>query len=270
MATPTPEPAVLVGAGDIATCPGTADEETAKLLDEIEGTVFTLGDNAYPLGSWEDFANCYHPSWGRHRDRTRPSAGNHEYLTEDADPYFVYFGVAAGDPNRGYYSYELGPWLIIVLNSNCSVVSCEADDAQAEWLQERLEEIEHDCTLAYWHHARFSSGEHGNDWNMQVFWEILYDAGADVVVQGHDHHYERFMPLNDDGEPDPENGIRSFVAGTGGGRLRPLERTEPGSEVSQATTHGVLKFELYDDEYTWEFIPIERETFTDSGDGECH
>lgn len=257
---------VLVGAGDIAACPSTGDEATADLIDDIDGTIFTMGDNAYPDGTDADFQNCYEPSWGRHKPRTYPSPGNHEYHTPGASGYFDYFGAAAGDPAKGYYSYNLGAWHVVVLNSN---IAAEPDSTQHEWLSADLASTA-TCTVAYWHHPLFSSGLHGNQNNMKLTWDALYAANVDVVVNGHDHDYERFAPQDPSGEADSARGIREFVAGTGGVGLRPFETIQPNSEVRNSDTHGVLKLTLNPTSYNWEFIPVTGETFTDSGSASCH
>ncbi len=262
---------VFVGAGDIAGCSYDNDEETAKLLDGIPGTVFTLGDNAYPDGTDKDFSNCYGPTWGRHKTRTRPSPGNHDYHVKGASGYFKYFGATAGEADKGYYSYDLGAWHIIVLNSECGEVGgCDADSPQGQWLQADLASNPSFCTLAYWHKPRFSSGLiHGNNETMGDFWQLLYEAGADVVLNGHDHLYERFAPQDPDGVADPENGIRQFVVGTGGKGLYPFGIIQPNSEVRNSSTHGVIKLTLQATSYAWEFIPIAGKTFTDSGSAPC-
>ena len=213
----SPDDPVLVGAGDIASCSNPGDQNTAELLDDIEGTVFTLGDNAYPEGTDAQFEDCYDSSWGRHEQRTRPALGNHDYMTDDAEPYFDYFGSKAGERGKGYYSYDLGEWHIVVLNSNCEEVGgCQAGSPQERWLREDLAERSRHCTLAYFHHALFSSGRHGSHSFMRPIWETLYEAGVDVVLSAHDHHYERFAPQDPNGKPDPERGIRQFIVGTGG------------------------------------------------------
>jgi hypothetical protein len=273
-ATPSASPVagdpVFVGAGDIANCNHEFDEATADLLDTIEGTVFTLGDNAYQDGSPEQFMECYDPTWGRFKDRTRPAPGNHDYETDGAAGYFWYFGPTAGYPGEGWYSYDLGAWHIIVLNSNCDDIGgCDEGSPQMDWLEEDLAEHESGCTLAYWHHARFSSGDHGEEEDVQPLWATLADAGADVVLAGHDHSYERFAPMNADGDPD-DAGIRSFVVGTGGAPLYDLEHDAANSDVVNNDTHGVLKLTLHDGSYDWEFIPVEGDSFTDSGSGDCH
>jgi hypothetical protein len=263
--------AVLVGAGDIASCNSPGDEATAKLIDNIAGTVFVAGDDAYERGDPEEFAKCYEPSWGRFKDRTRPAVGNHEYLTANAVPYFAYFGGAAGDPNKGYYSYDLGAWHIIVINSNCARVGgCAAGTPQEQWLRDDLRAHPAACTLAYWHHPRFSSGQHGNTVALEPIWRALYDSGADVVINGHDHDYERFAPQDPIGAADPARGIREFIVGTGGKNHYAIGSPIANSEVRNAVTFGVLKLTLHPTSYDWQFIPEAGKTFTDSGHGECH
>ncbi len=256
---------VLVGAGDIADCDA---EPTAALLDNIPGTVFTAGDNAYPNGSSSDYSNCYDPSWGRHKARTRPSPGNHDYQTSGATGYYKYFGAAAGPAGQGYYSYDLGAWHIVSLNSN---VSMSAGSAQETWLRADLAASTKRCTIAYWHHPRFSSGSnHGSSTQSAGVWQALYDAGAEIVISGHDHEYERFAPQTPSGAADPTGGIREFVVGTGGAGLYSFATPLPNSEVRDDATFGVLKLTLSDGSYAWEFIPIAGDTFTDSGSGTCH
>jgi acid phosphatase type 7 len=271
-AVPPPD-AVLVGAGDIASCDDLAGAEaTAKLIEKIPGTVFAVGDLAYPDGSEEQFAKCYDPTWGRFRDRTRPSPGNHEYHGE-ASAYSRYFGAAAGDARKGYYSYELGGWHIVVLNSECKEVGgCDAASPQGQWLKQDLAEHAAECTLAYWHKPLFSSGEkHGNDPEMRPFWQTLYAANADVVINGHDHDYERFAPQDPDAKADSPRGIREFVVGSGGKNShRTFGRSKPNSESRNADTFGVLKLTLHPKGYDWEFVPQAGKTFTDSGSGVCH
>ncbi|MBV9453859.1 MAG: metallophosphoesterase [Rubrobacter sp.] len=267
----------LVGAGDIADCVhaegagSTNGEATARLLDRITGTVFAAGDEAYESGTDTEFKGCYEPTWGRHKARTYPAPGNHEYYTANASGYFNYFGAAAGDSSKGYYSYNLGEWHIVVLNSMCeNVGGCGDDSPMLEWLKEDLAANSKTCTLAYWHHPFFSSGTHGNDARMEPTWEALYAANVDIVVNGHDHDYERFAPQDPNGTADSERGIREFVVGTGGANLRPFEEIKPNSEVRNADTFGVLKLTLYPARYDWQFVPVEGKTFTDSGSGRCH
>jgi hypothetical protein len=264
--------AILVGAGDIADCRDLSGAEaTAKLLEQIPGTVMAVGDLAYPDGSRENF-KCYERTWGRVKARTRPAAGNHEFHATGATPYFEYFGAAAGDPKHGYYSYELGTWHVVVLNSECGDVGgCDASSPQVKWLKNDLAAHPVACTLAYWHKPLFSSGSaHGNDLEMKPLWQALYDADADVVIGGHDHNYERFAPQNPDGRSDAARGIREFVVGTGGKNHRPILLAKPNSESRNADAFGVLKLSLRTGGYDWQFVPEAGKTFVDSGTGTCH
>jgi calcineurin-like phosphoesterase family protein len=264
---------VLVGAGDVASCADLSGAiATARLLDTIPGTVFVVGDAGYPDGTDEQLADCYGPTWGRHKARTRPALGNHDYHTGHGAPFFRYFGAAAGDPDKGYYSYDLGAWHVVVLNSNCSEVGgCQTGSRQEQWLRQDLATHRTACTAAYWHHPLFSSGrEHGNDFEMKPIWQALYDSGAELVVSGHDHDYERFAPQDANGVVDPARGIREFVAGTGGKSTRAFDEPRPNSEVRNTGTFGVLKLTLNATSYDWRFIPIAGKEFTDSGSGICH
>jgi hypothetical protein len=256
---------VFVGAGDIANCSRTTDEATAALLDNISGTVFTLGDNAYPDGTLAQFNDCYEPTWGRHKNRTRPVPGNHDYHVAGAAGYFDYFGAAAGDRSIGYYSYTLGAWHMIALNSE---IAQGTGSAQEQWLRADLAANPSVCTLAYWHKPRFSSGQHGNNTGSQALWQALYEHGADVILNGHDHTYERFAPQNPNGQADP-NGIREFVVGTGGTGLYAFPAIQPNSEVRNNIAHGVLKLTLHSTSYDWQFVAIAGQTFTDSGTTDC-
>ena len=258
---------VLVGAGDIADCGSSGAEATAALLDAIPGTVFTAGDNAYSSGTASEYANCYDPTWGRHKARTRPAPGNHEYNTSDAAPYYAYFGANAGPSGRGYYSYDLGDWHLISLNSN---IDMSAGSAQELWLRADLAATTKTCVLAYWHHPRFSSGSHGSSTESQPLWQALYDYNADVVVVGHDHNYQRFAPQTPSGAPDPVRGIREFVAGTGGRSHYSFSTPIANTEAYNTDTWGVLKLTLDAASYSWEFIPIAGGTYRDSGTGACH
>jgi hypothetical protein len=263
---------VMVGAGDISTCTNDNDEATAKLLDGIPGTVFTVGDNVYDGSTAEQFNDCYAPTWGRHKARTKPSVGNHEYDTPGASGYFGYFGAAAGDPNKGYYSYDRGEWHVVALNSMCEEVGgCGPNSPMVGWLKQDLAANEDKaCTLAYFHHPRFSSSKHGDQTHMGPTWDALYAANADVVVSGHDHLYERFAPQRPDGTLDPERGIRQFVVGTGGASHYAVENPQPNSEVRNSDTYGVLRLTLSPGTYGWKFVPVEGKTFTDSGRQSCH
>ena len=244
--------ATLVGAGDIAGCSYNQDSATARLLGRIPGTVFTLGDNAYTYGTAAEFKNCYGPTWGKYRKRTRPTAGNHEYYTAGAKPYFDYFGVRAGRPSRGYYSYDRGAWHIVALNSNCKKVGgCGRRSTQGRWLRKDLAAHPSRCTLAYFHHPLYASGTGSDTPEVKPFWRILYDRGADVILSGHAHRYERFRPITPNGEPDAANGIRQFIVGTGGapgeGQSGP---DAPNMQVKNLGTPGVLKLNLGVDSYT--------------------
>ncbi len=266
------EIAVLVGAGDIADCKDLSGAEaTAKLLEQTPGTVFAVGDLAYPDGTAENF-QCYDRTWGRVKARTRPAPGNHEFHSSGATYYFRYFGAAAGDPGRGYYSYDLGTWHIISLNSECQAVGgCAPGSPEERWLRGDLAAHPAACTLAYFHKPLFSSGSaHGDDPEMRPLWQALYQARADVVVSGHDHDYERFAPQTPDGVADPKTGIREFVVGTGGKNHRPFRAPHANSEVRDATSFGVLALTLRPGAYDWKFIPEPGKTFTDAGSGSCH
>ena len=270
--TPGDQTAILVGAGDIADCKDLSGAEaTAKLLDQLPGTIMAVGDLAYPDGSKENFV-CYDKTWGRAKSRTRPAPGNHEFHSSGASPYFDYFGATAGDPKTGYYSYELGTWHIVVLNSECKDVGgCEPGSPQEKWLRSDLAAHPAACKLAYWHKPLFSSGgAHGNDITVKPLFQALYDAHADVVVGGHDHDYERFAPQKPDGTADPARGIREFVVGTGGKNHRPFGPPIRNSEVRDATAFGVLELTLKPNSYDWQFIPEAGKSFTDSGTGTCH
>ena len=263
---------VLVGAGDIAGCDTTGDEATANLLDGISGTVFTAGDNAYESGTASEFSNCYDPSWGRHKARTQPSVGNHEYHTSGASGYFNYFGSAAGAPSKGYYSYNLGEWHVVALNSMCEKVGgCGGRSPMVTWLKNDLRtNADKACTLAYFHHPLFSSGPHGNQTKMRPTWRALYRANAEIVISAHDHLYERFAPQTPDGVADNTSGIREFVVGTGGRSHYSFGTIKANSEVRNSDTFGVLKLTLHPRSYDWQFVPAAGQTFTDSGTTLCH
>lgn len=270
---PPPPPVVMVGAGDIAGCQSRGQPElTAQLLDAIPGTVYTTGDNAYPDGSAERFAACYHPTWGRHKARTRPAVGNHEYLTEGAAGYFAYFGAAAGDPARGYYSYDLGRfWHVLVLNSNAPI-----DDAseQYAWLRSEVTASARRCQVAVFHHPRFSSGaNHGPQNWMEPVYRLLYELGVELALTGHEHLYERFAPQTATGVADAEYGIRQFIAGMGGSdstNSYPFGTPAPNSEYRDNRFPGVLKLTLDSARYAWEYVTTPGLTVRDSGNDVCH
>ena|SRR5215210_1131698 len=263
----------LVGAGDIASCNYTEDSATAKLLGNIPGTVFTLGDNAYTYGTTADFNNCYDPTWGKYRERTRPSVGNHEYYTEGAKPYYNYFGWRAGKPSRGYYSYDRGAWHIVALNSNCEKVGgCGRSSTQGHWLRRNLANHRSRCTLAYFHHPLYATGRGTPTPAVKPLWRILYDRRTDVILSGHAHRYERYAPITPGGVVNSENGIRQFVVGTGGnlGGGEIYYKQAPGVRVVKLGTPGVLKLDLRAGSYNWKFVPVAGKTFSDSGTDTCH
>ena len=266
--TPTTDP-VLVGAGDIASCASTGDEATAELLDAIEGTVFTAGDNAYYSGSSAQFATCYDPSWGRHRDRTRPVPGNHDYFTAGAAGYKAYFGALATPRGTTWYAYDLGAWRIYALDSECALVGgCGSASPQGEWLSTDLARHPRRCVAAIWHVPRFSSGIHGNYPTMDWIWRKLDGAGAEIVVAGHDHDYERFLRQHADGTK-ASNGMREFVVGTGGKDLRSFGTRQLNSMARWNGSHGVLKLTLRPASYAWRFVAVPPATFSDPGSTAC-
>ena len=268
-----PSGEVIVAAGDIADCAKEGDEATARLVSSIEDTVLTLGDNAYPDGTAQDFEECYDPTWGQFKERTRPSPGNHEYHTEEASGYFDYFGKAARDPDKGYYSYDLGGWHFVALNSNCGEeLRCGPGSPQGRWLEKDLAASDEEaCTLAYFHHPLFTSGSYrpGIE-RVERLWEILYAGGVDVVLNGHDHNYQRFAPQDPQGRADPEDGIREFVVGTGGRSNYQISQPIANTEVYNDDTFGVLELTLHPKSYDWKFVPVAGDTFTDSGVARCH
>ena len=263
-------PAILLAAGDIGDCNSNGAKLTGRLIANRSGTVAALGDTAYPTGSTSDFARCYAPAWGSFKARTRPAIGNHEYLSSaSAGPYFAYFGRKAAAPG-GWYSYKLGRWHVVVLNSNCDQIGgCGPGSAQLRWLRTDLARHPARCTLAYWHSPRFSSGPHGSDAAMQPFWAALAKAGADVILSGHDHLYQRFAPLDASGRVNQARGMREFVVGTGGGPLYPAVRTIPASR--KVVHHwGVLRLKLTTNRYSWRFLSTPRGRVLDSGSSACH
>lgn len=266
--TPTPEPAVLVAAGDIASCEQETDSAVAALIEaQEEATVAALGDLVYPEGSDAYYAKCYDDAWGAFRDRTRPAIGNHDAVTDGGAAYFDYFDAAAGEPGEGWYAYELGAWYVVVLNSNCEVVRCEPGSPQHDWLLGDLAASDAPCTLAYFHHPPTGSGIHGRYPPVDPLWAVLVDADVDLALAGHEHHYERFAPLGADARPDPE-GLRLIIAGTGGIALRAAGEPVPGSEVVIDDTHGILRLELAPDGYAFEFVAVDG-SVRDRGAGTC-
>jgi hypothetical protein len=267
---PTTAPAgdpVLVGAGDIATS-GSGDSATAALVNAIPGTVFTMGDNVYNSGTAGEFNSYYNPTWGQFKARTKPAPGNHDYVTSGASGYYGYFGTLAGPSGRGYYSYDLGNWHIVSLNSEVSMAS---GSAQHSWLTADLDASSKPCTLAYWHKPLFTSGaNHAPETATRPLFQVLYDHNADVLVTGHNHQYERFAPMNPSGTADNARGIREFVAGMGGADHYSFGSIQPNSQVRNSDTFGVVKFTLHSNSYDWTFVPEAGKSFTDSGTTNCH
>ena len=277
--TPIPDP-VLLTAGDIAACSRDGDEATAAILARHpEAIVQTLGDNAYDKGTPRQFG-CYDDSWGVALERTHPALGGHDYMTPKAAGYFEYFAdvlapfaPTATDPTRGWYAYDLGEWRVIVLNSICDEVGgCDAASPQVAWLRAELADHPAECSLAVIHNPRFSSGRKENEPRVQPLWEELYAAGAELVLSGDNHAYERLAPMTPTGRPDGAAGIRQFVVGTGGRSHYLFSEGEihPNTETGDDDTFGVLRLTLHPGAYSWEFLPVEGKTYTDTGREECH
>ena len=263
---------MIAAAGNIADCAYDQDSLTAYLLDSIDGTILTIGDAAYEAGSLQQYRDCYDDTWGRHLERTYPAPGNRDYGTQGAEGYFTYFGDRATplDPGctrdcKGYYSFDVGDWHIISLNSEAPN---SAGSAQEQWLRADLAANESRCTLAYWHRPRFSSTRPRQAASHDL-WQALYDYGADVVLSAHWHNYERFAPQDPSGQLDRAHGIRQFVVGTGGRQYRDFDFIQPNSEVRNSETWGVLTLTLHPDRYDWAYIPIPGQSFTDSGSSPC-
>ena len=261
----------VLAAGDVAACDESGDEQTAALLARLPGTVLGLGDMAYDDGTPSQFQQCYAPSWGRYRARTRPAPGNHDYHDQGASGYYDYFGAAAGPRGKGWYSFDLGGWHLIALNSNCDDIGgCATGSEQERWLRADLAAHPARCTLAFWHHPRYSSGtKHGSQTFMAPIWSALYDGGADLVLSGHEHNYERFAPMDARGNLDNARGIREFVVGTGGRGPRNFGSIKANSVARHTGILGVLSMTLHDGSYDWQFIR-EDGYAADSGRGECH
>jgi len=269
---------LLVAVGDLACSPETPRTAIACHHAATSGlalrlrpaAVALLGDTQYQVGALSAYRQSFAPTWGRLRPRLHPAAGNHDYLTPAAADYFSYFGRSAGPRGRGYYSYNLGAWHLIVLNSNCEFVACRVGSPQERWLRADLAAHRNRCVLAYWHHPRFTSGFHGNTFAVAPLWNALHRAGADVVLTGHDHDYERFAPQTPTGRRDPARGIREFVVGTGGVNHYRFVRLAPNSERRSSATFGVLALTLKPGGYSWRFVPEPGASFTDAGSGTCH
>ena len=265
------EPTVLVGAADIADCTKDGDSKTADLLDGIPGTVFAVGDLVQD-GTTDQFHDCYGPTWGRHFDRTMPAVGNREYETPGAMPYFDYFGAAAGEQGKGWYSYDFGTWHVVVLNSMCHVIDCDEGSEQERWLRADLAAADAECIAAFWHHPRFTSGySRGGSSTTGALFEALYDHGADLLISGHTHFYERFARQDPRGRLDA-TGVRQFIAGTGGHAFTAFHSVDTPaqhSEVRNNKTNGVLKLTLRAGDYDWQFVPVAGQSFTDAGTDTC-
>jgi hypothetical protein len=254
---------MLLAVGDIGYCNASNDDLVGKRAASLPGTIALLGDIAYESGSPADYANCFNPTWGTLLERIRPVPGNHDYETRGAAGYFSYFGAAAGTAGEGWYSYEVGAWHVIALNSECDAIGgCGNGSPELSWLVSDLATHPATCTLAYWHHPRYSSGKHGDDDMTEAIWSALADAGADLVLSGHDHDYERLSPVDR---------IRSFVVGTGGRSLYAWPgSTGPHTEVRANDTYGLLELTLRQSDFSWRFLPAAGGSFTDSGEAPCH
>jgi hypothetical protein len=270
----------LGAAGEVGDCSSPWDSQTATRLDNGGasgprdiGTIAALGDLAYENGSLDDFNTCYQSSWGTLRSLTKPTPGDLEYQTTGAAGYFGYWGRRAGSPARSWYSYDIGSWHIISLNSNCRFVGgCQAGSPQERWLRKDLAAHKTRCTLAYWHHPRFSGGQVTNDDEMQPFWQALYDYKADVVLSAHAHNYQRFAPQSPTGVADPPRGIREFVVGTGGHHVLQPVAAIANTEAMHDSDWGVLVLTLRDTGYDWSFFPVVGSPglFHDLGSEDCH
>jgi hypothetical protein len=257
----------LVAAGDIAGCWWRGDEATARLLDHIGGAVLTLGDNVYQDGSPAQYARCFAPTWGRHRSRIHPAVGNHDDRTASAGPYYDYFGAAAGPRGKGWYSFDHEGWHVVVLNTETAIGE---GSEQLGWLRADLAAHPVKCTVVAMHRPRFSSGDHGDSRRVFDAFRVLYAAGVDLVLSGHDHDYERFVPQDTAGRADPRQGVRQFVVGTGGAPFyRFRDAVSRNSEAHQNRVHGVLRLVFHPDGYDWEFVGTS-DGFHDQGHGLCH
>jgi hypothetical protein len=264
---PTPVPPVTISAaGDVGWCGLKGAELTGRLLDTLPGPILLPGDVAYMDGSEKDFANCFDPHWGRHKSRIFPVPGNHDYVTAGGAPYYAYFGSNAGPPGQGYYSMAIGAWHVVGLNA---VIPIGEGSPQLAWLRSDLTEHPSKCTLVFWHYPRFSSAKNGDNGFVGPALRVIYEAGADVLLAGHDHVYERMMPVNPEGHPDAARGIRQFTVGTGGAELYGFTNVKSISEV-RASVWGVLRLTLAADGYDWDFISVPGESFRDFGTAQCH
>ena len=256
-------PAILLAAGDIAGCPEQfRDEATGELVAELQGTVAALGDIVQKQGKMWEYRNCYDPSWGPVRLRTRPTPGNHDYRTDQAAAYYKYFGTQAGPSGRGWYTYKLGSWRIYSLNSERNI------GEQTTWLASHLAANRSKCILAYWHKPLYTGGRNPGTAAVRPLFEALYTAGAEVVLSGHNHHYERFAPQDADGHLK-SRGVRQFVVGTGGAPLEEFVAVQPNSKVRYAGGWGVLRLSLYPGRYAWKFLPVLGAESADTGQANC-
>ncbi len=266
-----------MAAGDIPNCSGGKPDPdavaTSDLLGPRSGIVAPLGDANNDHGELAGYVECYGPTWGRYKSRTRPAPGNHDYMTTGAANYFAYFGGAAGPRGKGYYSYTLGTWHVVVLNSNCTKVAggCGAGSTQERWLRADLAAHPTVCTLAYWHHPLFSSSAiHGGTSSVRPLFQALYDYGAEIVLNGHNHQYERFAEQTATGVASSGRGVRQFEVGVGGKSHYPIGTRQRNSEVLNNDTFGVLRLTLGAGAYEWRFLPVAGKTFTDTGATQCH
>ena len=282
---PTPEPVSVAAAGDIACAPGheffnhgrgTATwcraADTRAVIRALDpDVVLPLGDTQYDSGRLSEYYGSYDLSWGKLLRRTRPAIGNHEYYaSSNARGYFSYFGDRAGELGKGWYAYDLGAWHVVALNSNCQLLPCVKGSEQHTWLRDELAANPASCTLAYFHHPRFSSGPHGDDPSVTPLWQLLYRAGVEVILVGHDHIYERFAPLTPLGEVDQEHGIRQFIVGTGGAQLYPITEVRTHSRARNTESFGALELRMREASYRWRFVPVDQGGFRDRGSARCH
>ncbi|VVB99911.1 3',5'-cyclic adenosine monophosphate phosphodiesterase CpdA [uncultured archaeon] len=261
----------VLAAGDFTYCGLSGNTIlVSRIPGAVPGRILGLGDYPHGTGLPSEYLDCFAPYWDAFKQRFYPVPGNHDYMTPGAEGYFGYFGPAAGDRNKGYYSFDLGQWHFVALNTNCTDVNCDAGSAQEKWLRSDLSANSGKCTIAFMHHPAFSTGVHGDENSVSAIWHALYDEGVDVALTGHEHSYERFAPLDANGKADYAKGVRLFIVGTGGATLRKLNGSVYPVEVKNDSSHGMLALRLYSNSYEWEFLPAEGYTFTDRGAGTCH
>jgi len=269
ISTSTPTPVTLAAVADIAICGQESDDQTAALISAWNAEVIIAGDANNEDGTIWQYQNCFEPSWGKYISRMHTVAGNHDYYSDPINNYYFYFGERAGEPGKGYYSFDLGEWHIVGLNSNCGYLPCGPSSEQVAWLKEDLITNQKICTLAFWHVPRWNSGPAKQANWVQSFWDELYEAGADVIVNGHDHHYERTGKIDAKGYPDKQKGIVEFIVGTGGAGHYYLDDPFPFSEKMIFGEFGVLKLTLESNRYQWQFINVEG-VVLDEGSNDCH